>query len=89
VLDRCAWQQAGRPAYDGPARRRQLFAGTDRQVRGRLMAVLRSASEPVAPGDLAGVWPDAEQRDRALAGLLADGLVEGVGASFQLPGVRR
>jgi A/G-specific adenine glycosylase len=88
LLDRCAWQRAGRPAYDGPPRRRQLFAGTDRQVRGRLMAVLREAAGPVPGADLARVWDDGAQRDRALAGLLADGLVEADGTSFRLPGVR-
>jgi hypothetical protein len=41
------------------------------------------------PGaDLARVWDDGAQRDRALAGLLADGLVEADGTSFRLPGVR-
>jgi A/G-specific adenine glycosylase len=88
VLDRCAWQRAGRPAYDGPPRRRQAFTGTDRQVRGRLMALLREASGPLPAGDLAGAWPDGEQRDRALAGLLADGLVEPAGSGYRLPGVR-
>src|SRR3954447_26095516 len=48
VEDRCAWTLAGRPAYDGPARRGQTWAGTDRQVRGRLMAVLRDAEGSVA-----------------------------------------
>jgi A/G-specific adenine glycosylase len=88
VTDVCAWQLAGRPAYDGPPRRRQPFEGTDRQVRGRLLAVLRAAAGPAPPGELAAAWPDAEQRERALAGLLADGLVETDGATYRLPGVR-
>ena len=50
VADRCAWTLAGRPAYDGPPRRGQAWAGTDRQVRGRLMAVLREAEGSVARG---------------------------------------
>jgi A/G-specific adenine glycosylase len=88
VLDRCAWQLAGRPEYVGPARRRQAFTGTDRQARGRLLALMREAAAPVPGADLAGAWPDSEQRDRALAGLLADGLVETVGTRYRLPGVR-
>jgi A/G-specific adenine glycosylase len=40
------------------------------------MAVLRAATAPVPRTRLDLVWTDAEQRDRALAGLLADGLVE-------------
>ena len=47
VSDRCAWNLAGRPAYDGPPRRGQAWAGTDRQVRGRLLAVLRDAEGSV------------------------------------------
>lgn len=81
----CAWQQAGRPVHDGPPRRRQPYVGTDRQVRGLIMAVLRSAAGPVRGEALDAVWPDAVQRDRALAGLVVDGLVERDGAGFRLP----
>lgn len=70
----CAWNLAGRPEHDGPARRGQTYEGTDRQVRGRLMAILREAEEPVGRASLATAWPDREQRDRALASLVADGL---------------
>src|SRR3954468_22935075 len=35
VRDRCAWRLAGSPAHDGPARRVQKVAGTDRQGAGR------------------------------------------------------
>jgi A/G-specific adenine glycosylase len=54
----------------------QRFAGTDRQVRGRLMAVLRDAAGPVPKAALDSVWDDAVQRERALDSLVADGLVE-------------
>jgi A/G-specific adenine glycosylase len=76
VADLCRWRAAGYPAYDGPVRRGQAWHGTDRQCRGRLMAVLRDAPAPVAKPDLDLVWPDALQRERALDGLVADGLVE-------------
>jgi len=36
--------------------------------------VLRGSAEPVSRGVLDTVWPDAVQRDRALAGLVVDGL---------------
>jgi A/G-specific adenine glycosylase len=71
----CAWNLAGRPAYDGPPRRGQAWAGTDRQVRGRLMAVLRDAEGSVSSTRLDTAWPEPVQRDRALASLVADGLV--------------
>jgi A/G-specific adenine glycosylase len=38
------------------------------------MATLREASEPVAAHRLDVVWHDAEQRSRALASLVRDGL---------------
>jgi len=76
VRDRCAWRLAGSPAHDGPARRVQKFAGTDRQVRGRLLDVLRAASEPVDAAALEPAWDDAVQRGRCLDSLLTDGLVE-------------
>ncbi|HLM05751.1 MAG TPA: A/G-specific adenine glycosylase [Blastococcus sp.] len=76
VRDRCAWRLAGFPASDGPPRRVQKFAGTDRQVRGRLLDVLRAAASPVTAAELDAVWDDAVQRSRCLDSLLADGLVE-------------
>jgi A/G-specific adenine glycosylase len=72
----CAWDAAGRPAYTGPAKPVQAYAGTDRQVRGRLLDVLRAAEGPVARAALDAAWPDAAQRDRCLFSLLEDGLAE-------------
>jgi A/G-specific adenine glycosylase len=86
----CAWRAAGSPPHDGPPRRGQAWAGTDRQVRGRLMAVLRGAHGPVPHGDLRPVWDDDLQRERCLDSLVADGLVEPLAdGSFRLPEVPR
>jgi A/G-specific adenine glycosylase len=64
----------------------QAFTGTDRQVRGRLLDVLRAASQPVAAPELDATWDDAVQRSRCLDSLLTDGLVEQTPeGSFQLP----
>jgi A/G-specific adenine glycosylase len=84
----CAWRRAGQPAHGGPAPRGQLYAGTDRQVRGLLLGVLRDAPGPVTAAALETVWPrDPGQRARALDGLVADGLVEPMaGSRFTLPG---
>ena len=76
LAERCAWRLAGCPAADGPPRRVQRFAGTDRQVRGRLLDVLRAAPGPVAASLLDDAWDDAAQRARCLDSLLTDGLVE-------------
>ncbi|MFC5813992.1 A/G-specific adenine glycosylase [Nonomuraea harbinensis] len=72
----CAWRLAGKPPHAGPARKGQTYAGTDRQCRGRLLAVLRAAHGPVPKAALDAVWEDAVQRERALDGLVADGLAQ-------------
>lgn len=75
-LETCAWRDAGFPAGVTPARRTQTYAGTDRQVRGRLLDVLRDNNSPVTRADLDMAWlSDTAQRDRALYSLLIDGLV--------------
>ncbi|MGP3634374.1 A/G-specific adenine glycosylase [Streptomyces sp. 24-1644] len=76
ISGQCAWLLAGKPAHQGPPRRGQTYAGTDRQVRGRLLAVLREAVAPVGQSALDAVWDEPVQRARALDGLVADGLVE-------------
>ncbi|MFW8569389.1 A/G-specific adenine glycosylase [Corynebacterium propinquum] len=88
----CAWVRAGSPAPSdsemaAQKKRVQKFAGTDRQVRGKIMAVLREASAPVPKPEIDLVWPKDEQRERALRSLLADGLVREVtgGGEFALP----
>lgn len=86
IAQRCAWQLAGAPEHEGPPRRTQTYAGTDRQVRGRLLAVLRDADSPVPQSALDRVWHEPVQRARALDGLVADGLVEPLeGGTYRLP----
>lgn len=75
-LAECAWRHAGYPPATGPARRVQRYAGTDRQVRGRLLDVLRAKDFPVTRAELDMAWlTDTAQRDRALDSLLVDGLI--------------
>jgi A/G-specific adenine glycosylase len=82
----CAWRLAGRPAPDGPSRRPQGYVGTDRQVRGLLLAVLRDTTGPVPVARLDVVWADTVQRSRALASLVEDGLVIALaGHRYALP----
>ena len=87
VVAGCIWHQAGSPDPGaGQARRSQGYEGTDRQCRGRLLAVLRDADEPVPAARLDAAWPDAQQRDRALASLVADGLAASLpGNHYALP----
>lgn len=87
IVELCAWRLAGKPAYDGPARKGQTYAGTDRQCRGRLLSVLRQAHGPVPKDALDVVWDIAPQRERALDGLIADGLAEVLDdGTYRLPG---
>ncbi|MBO0842644.1 MAG: A/G-specific adenine glycosylase [Nocardioides sp.] len=78
IVEMCAWHGAGRPAYDGPPRKVQTWAGTDRQCRGRILAVLRDSDAPVHRSRLDIVWSDAPQRERSLKALLTDHLIEEV-----------
>lgn len=71
---RCAWRVAGRPPGAPGSRPRPAYAGTDREVRGRLLAALRAEQDPVPVTQLQAIWPDARQLERALDGLVADGL---------------
>ncbi|WP_283139206.1 A/G-specific adenine glycosylase [Rhizohabitans arisaemae] len=88
IASSCTWRLAGHPPHQGPARRGQTYAGTDRQCRGRLLDVLRTASGPVPKAALDAVWDDPLQRERALDGLVADGLVEPLDEDvYRLPGV--
>jgi A/G-specific adenine glycosylase len=76
-LSSCAWRSLGYPPASSPSRPVQRYAGTDRQVRGRLLDVLRGSHSPVARAQLDVAWlTDTAQRDRALDSLLVDGLVE-------------
>jgi A/G-specific adenine glycosylase len=76
-LSVCAWRSAGYPPATTPARKPQRYAGTDRQVRGRLLDVMRDNTTPVTRNQLDLAWlSDTAQRDRALDSLLTDGLVE-------------
>ena len=86
VRELCAWRAAGHPAYDGPPRKVQTWAGTDRQCRGRLLAVLRDREGPVHRSLLDAAWSEEAQRIRCLASLVDDGLVVPAGPdSYALP----
>jgi A/G-specific adenine glycosylase len=86
LADVCAWRLAGKPGYDGPARKVQQWAGTDRQCRGRLLGLVREAAGPVHRSALEAAWTPAEQRQRCLASLLDDGLLVRTSAdTYALP----
>lgn len=72
----CAWLAGGRVPWAGPPRRGQAWSGTDRQCRGALLGALRDAPGPLPRGNVLAAWRiDEAQAERALASLLADGLI--------------
>ena len=83
----CAWRSASYPPYTGLRKAVQKkFEGSDRQVRGLILAELRAADVPVLAAELDSVWADGVQRARSMAGLLADGLVVGSPSEgYELP----
>lgn len=66
----CAWLKAGRPAAAGAPKKTQAWAGTDRQLRGAIMSLLRQAhaSNDLIPAALLTA-DSAELNDQALAEL--------------------
>jgi A/G-specific adenine glycosylase len=87
VASWCRWRDRGYPASDLQPARGQRYAGTDRHCRGTLLTVLRESTGPVSRSALEAVWRQEPQRERALDGLIADGLVEPMSdGRFRLPG---
>ncbi|MDM8084791.1 A/G-specific adenine glycosylase [Cellulomonas cellasea] len=91
IAGMCAWRAAGRPVDEHAGRRRtQAWAGTDRQVRGKVMALLREALGPVPAEAVEAVWPERAQLERCVESLLVDGLMVRVpGADDDQPPVYR
>jgi A/G-specific adenine glycosylase len=86
IATHCRWRALGYPKSDVPSRRAPRYEGSDRQARGAVLAVLRSDIGPVSRAQLRVTWPDDVQRERALDGLVADGLVEPLPRGrFRLP----
>lgn len=91
VADHCAWVAAGKPSPTEEellksASRVQKFEGTDRQVRGKVMALLRGAEDTeISAQDIDLVWPDKEQLWRAVDSLRDDGLLQIRHGIYSLP----
>ncbi|MGP5090281.1 A/G-specific adenine glycosylase [Brachybacterium tyrofermentans] len=81
----CAWVAAGSPAAPEGSRRRQAFEGTDRQLRGQIMAVLRRDGEATHAALLALDAADPERVVRCEASLVTDGLAVRSAGRLRLP----
>ncbi len=78
----CCWRRAGYPKSEIP-RKGQNWAGTDRQCRGTIVQALRE-NKKLSQKKLEALWHDNSQIEKALKTLIADGLIETIGKSFQL-----
>ena len=91
IRNQCRWVALGKPT---PTEQQQLdakqrvqkFAGTDRQVRGIVMGLLRRAdASGVAKNTIDAAWPDKVQLWRAADSLVADGLAREADDRLFLP----
>ncbi|MDY5131876.1 A/G-specific adenine glycosylase, partial [Actinotignum timonense] len=81
----CRWLAAGKPKNAAP-RTTQKFTGTQREARGKIMAVLRKHRGGCARPDLLRTSHLSEERFApALASLLEDGLAQESEGRYHLP----
>ena len=78
----CAWRKAGYPKSE-LVRKSQAWVGTDRQCRGVIVQALRE-EQKLSARRLKELWHDSSQVEAALKTLIADGLIETTGKSYQL-----
>ncbi|GAA1326185.1 A/G-specific adenine glycosylase [Leucobacter albus] len=95
IANICEWRGAGYPDNAPEKRPKQAaFEGSDRQARGKIMELLRSADAPVAVADAVAAAragrrprgaPDPAQPRRAYDSLVADGLLVEFEGLVRLP----
>jgi A/G-specific adenine glycosylase len=86
LTELCRWRLDGYPQTDtAKAPKQKKYEGSDRQVRGLVLAELRASDIPVTRAELGLIWNDEQQLERCIAGLLLDGLVVDTGAGYELP----
>ena len=81
----CRFRSAGRPRRSAVAPKQSPFEGSNRQVRGRIVAVLRERPSAGLLGLAAATGFGADRVGSAVTGLVRDGIVERRGRSFRLP----
>ncbi len=86
LRDECRWHGLGHPDTGDDRPRQATYEGSDRQARGVVLKALRSSPQGSLPiAEVAPNWPDATQRERAIASLVADGLASRSGTFLHLP----
>jgi len=81
----CRFRSAGGPGRPAAAPKQSPFEGSNRQVRGRIVAVLRERPSAGLSGLAAATGFGADRIGSAVTGLVRDGIVERRGRSFRLP----
>jgi A/G-specific adenine glycosylase len=81
----CRFRRGGRAGRPAAAPRQSPFEGSNRQVRGRIVAVLRERPSAGLSGLAAATGFGADRIGSAVTGLVRDGIVERRGRSFRLP----
>jgi A/G-specific adenine glycosylase len=92
VAEHCRWRGVGPDPADGSAavsRPQAAFAGSDRQLRGRVIDALRAGRRSLEEIDEVMSIADEARRRRILDGLAAEGLIEREGGRIGLPGDRQ
>lgn len=72
VQNRCAWKNLNYPKSQ--IRKSQGWHGTDRQCRGIIVQSLRE-NKSLTESEIKGLWHDDSQLERAIKGLIMDGLI--------------
>jgi A/G-specific adenine glycosylase len=86
LIHTCRWVALGRPADTHADRRRvQGYEGTDRQARGRVLALLRESPQPVPVDEVIAALPREAQARAAVKSLVKDGLVVRYDDALLLP----
>jgi A/G-specific adenine glycosylase len=81
----CRFRGAGHLVRSTGAAKQSPFEGSNRQVRGRIVAVLRERPSAGLSGLAAATGFGADRVGSAVTGLVRDGIVERRGGSFRLP----
>jgi A/G-specific adenine glycosylase len=85
LISDCAWRASGFPVDPAVLPRVQArYEGSDRQVRGLILELLRGTPGTHPQSEIDALWSQAAQRERALRSLVSDGLIVESEASGEL-----
>ena len=76
LMSECVWRATGFPVDPSVLPRTQArYEGSDRQVRGLILELLRNIPGSHPQSEVDALWPQSTQRRRALRSLMNDGLI--------------